>query len=170
MSMVLPEAVPVEGTRRVIWIPGGPANIDAITLTEINAGENISCYLTGDGWNATGEQAVISDPRLCSSEDNELPGRKSKTLSLRYVYNLNSPTDDEARLALVEGSDGVLVNVLQKPEEDDVFEVGDWYEAWPVRAGEPMVLPSEANAVDRIEQRMFKRGRVAKFKQLVAGA
>lgn len=167
--MALPASVPVDGTRRVIFIPTA-ADISAVTVTEANGGTPIAGYLTGDGWTPSGEQATIADARLGSSQDFELPGRKTKTLSIRYVFNLGEPTDDEARITLAEGTKGYLLNVLQKPEaEGDTIAATDWYEAWPVTAGEPMVTPAEANAVDRIDQRMFVTGEVEKFRQFVAG-
>lgn len=165
--MVLPASVPVDGTRRVIFI-NTAANADAVTVVEANAGVELGCYLTGDGWVPAGEQATIVDGRLCSTQDFEQPGRKSKQLSTRYVFNLQNPTDDLARLTLSEGTTGILLNVLQKPEaEGDTITDDDWYEAWPIKAGEQMVMAAEANAVDRIEQKLFVTGEVSKFKQFV---
>jgi hypothetical protein len=170
MSMVLPASVPVEGTRRVVFIEGGVADLEAITLGEINSGENVSCYLTGTGWQPTRDQQVISDTRLCTTQDLQRPGRKSAGLTIQYTYNVNEPTDDEARLALTEGSEGVLVNIVQKPEDEDSIEVGDWYEAWPVVLGQQQVMPSEANAIDRIQQVAFVTGQVSPLSQVVAGS
>jgi len=166
--MALPASVPVDGTRRVIFIPTA-ADIRAVTATEANAGVHLASYIAGgDAWTPGGDQATIPDPRLSSSQDFEQPGRKTKTLSIRYTYNLNSEEDDVARLTLAEGTVGYLLNVLQKPELDgDTITADDWYEAWPVKAGEPMVVPSEANAVDRIDQKMFVTGPVEKFRQFV---
>jgi hypothetical protein len=141
----------------------------AVTVAEANAGDKITCYLTGDGWNPSGDQATITDDRLCSTQTFELPGRKTKSLTIRYVFNLSEPTDDEARLALPEGEAGFLLMRMQK-SADATFAVGDYYELWPVTAGEPNVLPAEANSVDRIEQRVFVTGPVVKFGQIVAGA
>lgn len=168
---VLPASVPVEGTRRVVFITGDPADIQAITLTELEAGDDVSCYVTGDGWKPTGDQTIIPDSRLCSTQDFQRGGRKTKGLSLTYTYNLNDPTDDAARLALIEGTAGVLVNILQKPEsEEDDYAVGDWYEAWPVTLGEQMVMPPETNAIDRLSQIAFVTGVVERFYQIVAGS
>lgn len=170
MSMVLPASVPVEGTRRVVWIPGGVADINAITIGEVASGTDVSCYITGAGWQPTGDQAVIPDPRLCTSQDLERAGRKTKSLTIQYVYNLNEPTDDEARIDLVEGTAGVLVNVLQKPEDEDEIAIGDWYQGWPVSLGEQMPMPPETNAVDRLSQKCFVTGAVSSIEQLVAGS
>lgn len=170
MSMVLPASVPVEGTRRYIWIEGGAADINAITLGELIAGVDVSCYITGDGWQPTGDQAFITDARACTTQDIQRFGRKTKGLAIRYVYNLNEPTEDEARLALAEGSTGDLVSILQKPEEDEDYEVGDWYQAWPSQLGEQMPMPAETNAVDRINQQVAVTGKVTGFCQVVAGS
>lgn len=167
MSFDLPASVPSDGTRRVYFIPTA-ANLDAIKLSELNAGAFIGCYVTTTGWQPGQEQATISDGRLCTSQDFEQPGRKTKSLALQYTFNLAEAEEDEARLALEEGTRGILVNVLQIDEEAEAPEVGDWYEAWPVRCGEQIVMASEANAVDRIQQKQFIRGKVRHFKQLVA--
>lgn len=166
----LPASVPVEGTRRVVFITGTVEDIESITAGEIASGTDVSCYITGSGWQPTGDQATIADPRLCSSQDFERPGRKTKSLTIQYTYNLAEPTEDEARVDLAEGTEGILVNILQKDEDEDDIEVGDWYEAWPVKLGEQMVMPPETNAIDRITQRAFVSGDVAKFHQIVAGS
>lgn len=166
--MDIPAAVPSMGTRRVVFLPT-VADINAITVTEMTAGKNISCYLTRqNGWAAGGDQATISDSRYCTVQDFEAPGTKTRTLALQYTFNLNEPTADEARLALPEGATGVLVHMLQVDEDSETFAAADWYEAVPVRMGEPFVVQVEENAVDRITQKAFIRGKWASFKQLVA--
>lgn len=172
MNLRLPAAVPSMGTRRVIYFPT-VADITAITLPEVQAAtsKNISCYLTrANGWAPTGDQATTTDGRYCSSQDFELPGTKSRQLNIQYTFNLDEPTDDEARLALPEGTAGVLAHFLQKADGDETFDVGDWYEAVPVRLGMQLVVGVEDNAVDRINQRAFITGEWVSFKQIVAGA
>lgn len=171
MALTLPAAVPSMGTRRVVFIPGGVANVDAITVAAVTAADNISCYLTrSGGWAATGDQASISDGRYCSIQDFEIPGAKTRGLSLQYTFNLGTPTDDEARLALTEGASGTLVHFLQVDQDAETFATGDWYEAVDVTMGMQNVVAVEDNAVDRISQKAFIRGEWASFKQLVAGA
>lgn len=168
--LTLPAAVPSMGTRRVVFLPT-VADIEAITLTEVTAAENISCYLTRNGgWAATGDQATITDGRYCSAQDFEIPGTKTRTLALQYTFNLGTPTADEARLALEEGTTGILVHFLQIDQDEENFAVGDWYEAVPVQMGMQNVVAVEDNAVDRIQQKAFITGEWVSFKQLVAGA
>lgn len=165
----LPAAVPSMGTRRVLFLPT-VADIDAIKKTEVDASstENLSCYLTRTGWQAGGEQQSIPDPRYCSVQDFEIPGTESRTLQLQYTTNLGTPSDDEARIALEKGATGVLVHFLQIEQDEDTFSIGDWYEAVPVQMGMQMIVPVEENAVDRINQKAFIRGRWTEFRQLVA--
>jgi len=164
----LPAAVPSMGTRRVLFLPT-VADILKITKAEATAAENLSCYLTRNGgWAPTGDQAVIADGRYCSSQDFELPGTKTRQLSVQYTFNLNTPTDDVARLTLLEGTVGILAHFLQKDDGDDEFDTSDWYEAVPVRMGMQNVVQVEDNAVDRITQRAFITGEWTPLSQLVA--
>lgn len=168
--LTLPSAVPSMGTRRVVFLPA-VEDINAIKKTEIDAAtsENISCYLTrSGGWQAGGEQATIQDGRYCSVQDFELPGTETRTLMLQYTTNFNEPDDDKARVGLERGTVGVLVHFLQIEPEEDEFTVGDWYEAVPVQMGMQSIMPVEDNAVDRINQKAFIRGRWTDFRQLVA--
>lgn len=168
MSQTIPKAVKTAGTRRVLFVPGGVADKSAITTTEAAAGENVSCYLTQ--FNQTADQAAIQDRRYCSSQVFEIPGEKTKSLQVSYTFNLGEPTDDEARLALTEGTRGTLIRFLQKDEDDDTFSADDWYDAVDVECGEQIVIDGEENALDRIQQKMFIQSEWAAFKQLVTGA
>lgn len=165
---VLPAAVPSMGTRRVLFHPT-VADITKITKAEADAASDISCYLTrAAGWAPTGDQAVVADARYCSAQDFELPGTKTRQLNLQYTFNLGTPTDDVARLALLEGTVGILQHFLQKDDGDEEYAVSDWYEAVPVRLGMQNIVQVEDNAVDRMNQRAFIRGEWTTLHQLVA--
>jgi len=162
-----PAAVPVDGTRRTYFIEGDVANIDAITLAELASAVEIHNYITTDGFQNGGEQAPIADGRHGSSSDYELPGRETNSLMVQYTFNLNEPEDDKARLAMAKNTKGVIVEMLQV-EEDEANAAGDWYEAYPVTCGKQNIVQTAANALDRILQKMFLRGRKAEFRQLAA--
>lgn len=170
MSLVLPTSVPVEGTRRAVFIEGGVADKENVTVSEVESGDDISCYITTTGVNLSEDQAVIVDGRLCSSQDLEAPGRDSVTLELQYVYNLDTPASDEARLGLTRGTAGTIVLFYQKSEDEDDYQTGDWYRAVDVSAGKQRPMPVEQNAMDRIAQKMFVRSKVTDFCQLVSGS
>lgn len=169
MAQTIPKSVKSSGTRRVLFVLGGVANKAAITKTEALAAENLSCYLTRQGgFEQGGEQQTIADDRYCSSQSFEVPGTKQKTLQVQYVFNLNEPTEDEARLALAEGAKGTIIRFFQKDEDDDTFDVGDWYDAVDVECGEPVAVEGEDNAVDKIRQKLFVQSIWQSFSKLVA--
>jgi len=168
MSQTIPQAVKTAGTRKAVFITGGAADLSAITAIEANGGDNISCYLTQ--FNQAGEQASIQDRRWCSSQVFEVPGEKTKTLQITYTFNLDTVADDEARLALTEGTKGTIVRFLQMDEDTTTFAADDWYDAVDVECGEQVVIEGEDNALDRIVQKLFIQSEWAAFKQLVAGA
>lgn len=164
MSQSIPKAVKTAGTRRAVFVPGGVADKSAVSAVEANSGDNISCYLTQ--FNQTGEQASIQDRRWCSSQVFEIPGEKTKTLQVTYTFNLDTPGDDQARLALTEGTRGTIIRFLQKDEDDTTFANGDWYDAVDVECGEQIVLEGEDNALDRIQQKLFIQSVWEPFKQV----
>lgn len=165
MSQTIPSAVKTAGTRRGVFIQGGVSDLSAITTSEISSGKNISCYLTNV--NATSEQAMIQDRRWCSSQVFEIPGEETNTLEVTYTFNLDTPTDDEARLAMTQGTKGTFVRFLQKDDGDDTFADGDWYDAVDVECTKQRVVEGEDNALDRIVQRLAVQSEWAAWEQLV---
>lgn len=167
MSMTIPSGVKSMGTRRVVFVTGGVADLNEVTVAEVTGAENVSCYLTrAGGFEVGGEQQAITDSRYCSAQDFEIPGTKQKTLQIQYTFNLGTPADDEARLALAEGSKGTIVHFLQVDEDSETFTAGDWYEAVNVEAGEQSIVAVEDNAMDRIRQKLFVQSDWASFKEL----
>jgi len=166
MAISVPASVSSDGTRRTIWIENGAPDPESVTIGDIAGGDDLSMYFThgADGFNAAKSQAAISDNRQASSQDFQKPGRKSPTLSIRYVFNDDEPTDNAAKLELTEGKSGAFVHLFQVPEDYDPDTDGGYagfsYEYWPVQLGEQAPMPEEANAVDRINQAVFVNGAV----------
>lgn len=177
MSLHVPASVSSDGTRRVVWIPGGALDPENVTPEELSAPTSldVSMYLVhgADGFNGTVPQDTIQDPRQGSSQLFTKPGRKNPTLSIRYVFNDAEPTDNEAKLELVEGASGAFVQLFQVPEDYDPETDGDYagftYRYWPVQLGEQDVMPEEANLPDRINQGTFISGPV-RYGTVVGGS
>ncbi|MFT9771148.1 hypothetical protein [Brevibacterium casei] len=145
-------STPADGNFKVVFVPA-IADTKAPKLTEVNAAGalDISCYLTGDGWSPTKEQATISDPRLCSRQEFGRPGRKTPGLSITVIDNTNSDnaTDsNEAVETIREGVSGYYVERIGVPYEEP-FEAGQKVTIYPATAGEKQVLAPEANTVTR---------------------
>lgn len=168
MAQTIPAGVPSMGTRRAVFIPGPVADLEAITATEVTSGVDISCYvLRSSGITESLTQNMITDGRLCSAQDFQQFGSKAKEMSLAYSFNLNEPTADAARLALEEGTSGVLVVIYQVDEDSETYAADDWYKATPITTGEQHIPPVEDNAIDRIEQKVAVTGAWTGLKQLV---
>ncbi|MEV8269152.1 hypothetical protein AB0P19_02320 [Microbacterium oleivorans] len=170
MTLIQPSAVPSLGTRRVVFIEGTVANIKAITPAEMNGGVEVSCYLTRQGLAVTQDQTKIQDGRYCSPQTLQLEGTESIDVTLQYTYNLNTPADDVARLTLERGVSGILVELLQIDEDQEEFATGDFYWAVAIRTGKQFPVAVEENAVDRISQPVFIRGRATDIVQIAAAA
>lgn len=166
MVMPVPASVSSDGTRRTVWLEGGAEDPEGVLAAELAAGLDLSFYLVhgADGFNAGRSQAQISDNRQGSSQDFQKPGRKSPTLSIRYTFNDEEPTENEAKVELVENTVGAFVHLFQVPEDYDPATDGDYagfsYEYWPGQLGEQAPLPEEANAIDRINQTVSVTGKV----------
>ena len=165
-------STPADGNFKVVYVPA-IADTQAPTLDEVNAAAalDISCYLTGDGWNPTKEQATIPDPRLCSRQEFSRPGRKTPGLSITVIDNTNSPIESESNEAvetITEGAEGYFVERIGVAYEEP-FEVGQKVSIYPATAGEKQVLAPEANSVTRSTIPQFIRADVRTDVAIVAG-
>lgn len=154
-------STPADGMTAVWAVPAVAGT--APTVAELTAESlvDLSCYITGDGWAPSQEQATIPDARLCSTQEYARPGRKTNGLELTYVDNTNSvyKADNLAALTLIEGSDHYLV-VRRGVAFDEPPTAGQTVTVWPVTAGMKRDVAPEANSVIRTVQGMFVRGEV----------
>lgn len=173
MTVTIPDGVIADGKVKVAWVPtiATPA---APTLAEITAGTalDLSCFLTADGLTTGGDEQVITDDRLCSTQTYEQPGRHTDTISVKYVYNQQAApaaADNEAFETLKHLTEGYLVT-RWGDDYDTAFAAGDIVDVWPVTCGKQQKLPPEANTTLKIEQRMFVRNAVQRDVAIVAEA
>lgn len=175
MVMTNPASVSSDGTRRVVWVPGGVADPEAPTVGELASGLDVSLYLVhgADGFNGAVAQDQIPDNRQGSSFNRTLPGRKNATLSIRYVINDDEPTDNEAWLELTENEVGDFVQLFQVPEDYESDTDGGYADfvsrTWPSKLGYQDRMPEEANQVDRCNQAVSVTGPVV-YGTVVAGS
>jgi hypothetical protein len=156
--MTQPASVTFDGTDLVLWVPtlGDP---DFPTHTELTAGTvvDLSCYLSDTGWAPALTEAAVTDNRLCSSTDFQRPGRKGYALPMMYVFNPDVPADDEARLALTEGSEGYIVERPAVPF-DTAIAGGDLVDVYPVVLGAQQPAGRTANNPWLMQQQAYLRG------------
>lgn len=165
-------STPADGNFKVVWVPA-IADTTAPKLSELEAegALDISCYLTGDGWNPTKEQATIPDPRLCSRQEFGRPGRKTPGLSITVIDNTNSPNEADSNAAvetIVEVALGTFDERIGVAYED-AFAADQKVSVYPATAGEKQILAPEANSVTRSTIPQFIFADVQTDKALVAG-
>lgn len=160
MTSPLPTSVPSDGTLRLTFV-ATLADPTAPILAELNAvtSLDIAGYVTADGWQTSGEQAVVADERIATTQTFEQPGRKTKSLTLVYVHNPADPDNNEAYTTLAEGVTGYIVARYGVPRTQ-VWAANDIVDVWPVKAGEPMKNFNGANSVHTATQRMFVTNQV----------
>lgn len=143
----------------------------AATLAELTAGTvaAISCYLIAGGFNGSTDQATISDPRECSTEEFGQPGRKTRSLTITGIDNTNSANDAAFNLlvdTMVENAQLYAVRRRGIPF-DTAWAAGQEYEVWPFKPGVKQEVAAEANSVQRSMWNCFPTGPV--IKGVVAG-
>ena len=155
--MTQPASVTFDGTDLVLWVPA-IADPEFPALSELQAGSvlDVSCYFTEDGWNPSMTEDSVNDNRLCSRINFGKPGRKTFDVPLLYVFNPESPDDDEARLTLVENATGYFV---ERPAADHETPIAawDWVWVYPVELGKPFRASQAANMPWRISQTAYIR-------------
>ena len=134
MSVYFPEATPVLGNLAVRWISTA-ADLDSISLaTEWNAGTSVdlSCFLRPLTPSAS-ESTGSAPNRICTTITLPQRGRTEiSAFDLRYVYDPQgdgADPDNEAKEALVEGAEGILV-FRKGIAFGTAGAVGQDYEAW----------------------------------------
>lgn len=160
--MTQPASLSSDGNLLTKWVPS-IANTLAPLATEINAGGalDITCYLTGDGYQPNTDEGVIADPRLCSRATFEGVGRFTDTLMLTYVFNPTSAPDNLCYTTLAYLTLGFVIARWGLPFENAVVGGSvQKVDVYPVRCGIQTKLPPEENTVFRATQKMFVRGAV----------
>ena len=143
-------STPADGLVNTIWVPS-ISNIQKPTAEEINAGTDLSNYVTLGGWSCSPSQDSISDQRENSVQDYENPGRKKISgPSIEVIDNTNTShsTQNVAMDTLKEGEEGYFVRRYGKPT-DSTFVAGDIVNVYAVRIGMSAKVEIAANSVLR---------------------
>nr|DAJ84283.1 MAG TPA: major tail protein [Caudoviricetes sp.] len=143
-------STPADGLVNTIWVPS-IANIQKPTADEINAGTDLSNYVTLGGWSCSPSQDSISDQRENSAQDYENPGRKKISgSSIEVIDNTNTEhsAQNVAMKTLDEGTEGYFVRRYGK-KTDETFVAGDIVNVYAVRVGMSAKVAIAANSVLR---------------------
>lgn len=172
MTVVFPDGVLAQGNGGLWFVPS-IANVLLPKVTEVAAGFVLSCAISG--FSPSGDQGTSTDPRYCSTQQFEIPGRNQVSIDpLEYVYDPQNPDDVdtyEYYVELTEGRKGFAVNRLGLPY-DQVLAVGDFVNIYPVIVGAKNDVPIDPTAEGskiKIRQKLFVSGPVQRDVALVAG-
>jgi hypothetical protein len=110
---------PADGSTRVYWIPGDEdaiSDVSAPTVSELNAGVDLSCHIMSGGLAVGVSTATIDTASLCSAFISQANGRTSITPSLT-MWRYTQP-DDTAWELFDGGETGYLVIRSGLPTDD----------------------------------------------------
>jgi len=156
--MTTPNSLPADGNLKVVWVPT-IADTAAPSAAILNGATSIdlSCYLTADGYSPGGDEASITDDRLCSRQTFERPGRSSDTLDLMYVYQAQAAAaaaDNKAFDTLKHLTTGYIVTRWGK-DYALPFIATDKVDVLPAQCGKQMKSAPEANSILKVAQKVF---------------
>lgn len=147
----MPSKFPFEEYTRVSWVTT-VADITAPTSAELDAGTDITCYLTKDGLNPGGDTSGVDSASLCNRVDGEVTGSVSYDFMLRgFRYN---DADDDFWDLCNWGDEGYLV-VRRGYAHDLAWTAGQSVEVYDAQMGEPVPAGSAANTLQTFELKLF---------------
>lgn len=149
----IPAAASADGNTRYDWV-AAIADTSAPSAAALNAGVQLSCYLTDDGWQPGMEQQAIVDNRICSTQDFEGAGRYKRSLAIKYVENPTVPASNLAYSTLIPGTLGFVVERRGVPV-DTAYAAAQKVTVWPVQVGQRQPQPPEANTKLKQMQNMY---------------
>lgn len=148
-----------EGNITTIWVPA-IADIKHPTIAELNAGTDISNYVTLGGWSFDPSQDTVEDQRENTTQDFGAPGRKSAgDISIEVIDNTNTlhEKDGNAAVELMhEGAEGFIVR-RRGMATDAPLEAGQKLTVVAVIAGEKHVINPDANTMIRSNIPLFAK-------------
>ncbi len=159
-------STPADGNVRTDILTVEPADLTALTLSELTAGSvaQISLYLVPGGFAGTTQQATIADPREPSTEDFGQPGRKTRSLSITGIDNTNSVNDASFNLLVDTMTEDAPRWAVRRRgiAWDTPWAAGQEYEAWPFKPGVRQEVVAAANETQRSTWSCFVVGQVVK--------
>lgn len=159
--MAVIPSTPADGNIRTVIVTT-VADPYEPTVAELNAGVDISCYLTPGGFALTTDQGTITDERECSTQTFGAPGRKTYGLTITGIDNTNSVNEalyNDLVDALPEGALRYAYRRRGLPYED-AFAAAQQVWVVPFVAGVKGEVATEANSVLRSTWSAFISGDV----------
>lgn len=123
------------GVTKFWFVPGGVADLDGVTTTELATGVDLSCHLTDPkGLNAT--NSPEETPDFCSNFVGSIPGLNKGAASSIAIYEGQDPDGslglNDVLDILAQDADGTMV-IFPYGYMGTAPAAGDLYDAVPIR-------------------------------------
>lgn len=141
---------PFEEYTRVSLVPA-IADISAPTAAELDAGTDITCFLTKDGLNPGGSTNGVDSGSLCNRVDSQVAGSVAYQATLRGFRYWD---EDDFWDACAWGTNTHLV-VRRGAPYDTAWTAGQPAEVYKVQMGEKIPASSAANTLQTFEVSLF---------------
>lgn len=131
-----------EGIVKVRFVPT-ISNVAAPTVAEVNAGTDITSFMTKDGLNPGATNNRIQANDLGSTYDAEAMGSQGTQLQLKFYRDFT--TDTPFSLLGTFGTVGYIVEAPGGFTSGNTPTIGDKVNVWPIQTGNPLFAASAAN-------------------------
>ena len=135
-----------EGQTRIQWVTT-IADIAEPTPTELNAGTNLTPFVTKDGLNTPQNPNMVDSATIAETFDAQLVGSWGGALELT-MFRDSVAADDDAWTLFVYGTNGFVV-VRRGVAVATTFAADDRVEVYPAQMHQPIMQPSAANEQQR---------------------
>lgn len=115
--------------RTSVWFVTTIADITAPTIAEIEAGTDLSCYVTKDGFAPNVSTNNVDSGVLCDDFDGQVPGTHGADLTLTMIRDDGASPGDVAWDLWVKNTEGYIV-WLPFTDPEDGPAAGDPAEVW----------------------------------------
>lgn len=152
----------------VLWVPV-IADPTKPTVAELTGSDvvRLTYGLTPDGFNHAPTVNKVTSGRYTSPQVITYDGTVSDELTLRYVYNRQTPTEVEETIG-TPGVDGNIVHILGYPNDHEIVAGTKVNAVIPVTTAISTDVPATANTEAFKEQKPNVRGEVAREVAVVA--
>ncbi|WP_458116969.1 phage tail tube protein [Arthrobacter sp. D2-10] len=151
------------------------ANISAPTVTEANAGVELTCLVTAADFalGVTGNES-ITDPALCDDVETSVPGRATVEAGMN-LFRFKDAADDLGWTTFDgRGLNGYLVQRIgqiddNQRQEDVPFAAADKVQVYEVTSHDPQILSPATAGYEKFRQ-VFSAGRFDERAVIAAAA
>lgn len=160
----------IDDNGLVLWVPT-IANPFAPTVAELTGGTVVKLTggLTPDGFSHAVTVNKVTSGRYALKQVITLDGTITDEVTLRYVYNRETPTAVEEAIG-TPGTDGYIVHILGYLSGTTITAGHICNAVIPVTTSVAVDIPATANTEATKEQKPNVRGTVAREVAVVSGA